>query len=101
MTTMSHLLFFYAYKDYDTLQNFFISFQQHATHATIATMTYVKNFQFNTLPKKIFFLIIMSKLDRDIHCLIFNKLRDDGNALYSCLLVNKTCCEIVIPILWK
>jgi hypothetical protein len=43
----------------------------------------------------------MSKLNRDVLYLILQELQDDKNSLHSCLLVNKTCCEIIIPILWK
>jgi hypothetical protein len=43
----------------------------------------------------------MSKLNKDVLYLIFEELQYDTNTLYSCLLVNKTCCEIIIPILWK
>jgi hypothetical protein len=43
----------------------------------------------------------MSKLNRDILCLIFEELRDDSNALYKCISINKTCCEIIIPLLWN
>jgi hypothetical protein len=43
----------------------------------------------------------MSNLNRDILYLIFEQLKDDKNTLCSCLLVNKTWCEIIIPILWK
>ena len=43
----------------------------------------------------------MSKLNRDIFYLIFEKLHDDKNTLFSCILVNKTWCEITIPILWR
>src|SRR6266487_3566860 len=43
----------------------------------------------------------MSKLNRDILYLIFKEFQDDKMTLYSCLLVNKTWCEIIIPILWK
>jgi hypothetical protein len=42
-----------------------------------------------------------SKLNRDILYLIFEKLQDDKKTLYSSLSVNKTCCEIIIPILWR
>ncbi|PKC60723.1 hypothetical protein RhiirA1_467643 [Rhizophagus irregularis] len=43
----------------------------------------------------------MKKLN--IHCLIliFDELRADKKSLYSCLLVNKEWCYLVIPILWK
>src|SRR5436305_12332061 len=43
----------------------------------------------------------MSKLNGDILYLIIKELQDDKKSLYSCLLVNKTWCEIIIPILWK
>src|SRR6266498_3907399 len=43
----------------------------------------------------------MSKLNRDILCLIFEELQDHKRALLSCLLVNRTWCEIIIPIFWK
>ncbi|GBC04997.1 hypothetical protein RclHR1_00060010 [Rhizophagus clarus] len=43
----------------------------------------------------------MSKLNRDILYLIFEKLHDDKNTLYTSLLVNKTWCETIIPILWR
>src|SRR5215218_1794157 len=41
----------------------------------------------------------MSKLNFDCLNLIFNELHK--NSLYSCLLVNKEWCKIVVPILWK
>src|SRR6266498_2192810 len=40
----------------------------------------------------------MSNLNGDILYLIFKELQDN---LYPCLSVNKTWCEVVIPILWK
>jgi hypothetical protein len=54
----------------------------------------------------------MAKLNGDIYFYIFQNLRDiihtDINneinykkSLHSCLLVNKLCCEIIIPILWS
>jgi hypothetical protein len=43
----------------------------------------------------------MTKLNRDVLYLIFEELQDDKKTLYSCLLVNKIYCEIIIPILWK
>jgi hypothetical protein len=44
----------------------------------------------------------MFRLNRDILYLIFFKeLQNDKKTLYSCLLVNKTWCEMIIPILWK
>uniref|UniRef100_U9SU34 F-box domain-containing protein n=1 Tax=Rhizophagus irregularis (strain DAOM 181602 / DAOM 197198 / MUCL 43194) TaxID=747089 RepID=U9SU34_RHIID len=33
--------------------------------------------------------------------MIFEELRDNNNVLYSCLSVNKTWSEIIVPILWK
>jgi hypothetical protein len=43
----------------------------------------------------------MLKSNRDILYLIFKELQNNKKALYSCLTVNKTWCEIIIPILWK
>ncbi|RIA87135.1 hypothetical protein C1645_828241 [Glomus cerebriforme] len=43
----------------------------------------------------------MSKLDIDILYYIFQELNEDKNSLFSCLLINKLCCELVIPILWR
>ncbi|PKC62534.1 hypothetical protein RhiirA1_465005 [Rhizophagus irregularis] len=43
----------------------------------------------------------MSNLNRDILYLIFEELKDDGKDLFSCLLINKICTNIIIPILWK
>ncbi|GBC05626.1 hypothetical protein RclHR1_06320004 [Rhizophagus clarus] len=43
----------------------------------------------------------MSNLNEDILYLIFEELKDDGNAPFSCLLVNKNWFNIIIPILWK
>ncbi|CAB4439448.1 unnamed protein product [Rhizophagus irregularis] len=43
----------------------------------------------------------MSKLNRDVLYLIFKELHDDKYTLHSCLLVNKTWCEVAIPILWR
>jgi hypothetical protein len=42
-----------------------------------------------------------SNLNRDILYLIFKKLQNDKKTLYSSLSVNKTCGEIIIPILWR
>ena len=39
----------------------------------------------------------MSKLNKDVLFLIFKELQDDKNSIHSCLLVNKTWCEIIIP----
>ncbi|GBC11261.1 uncharacterized protein OCT59_025599 [Rhizophagus irregularis] len=43
----------------------------------------------------------MSKLNRDVLYLIFKELHNDKYTLHSCLLVNKTWCEVAIPILWR
>ncbi|PKC06860.1 hypothetical protein RhiirA5_418991 [Rhizophagus irregularis] len=43
----------------------------------------------------------MSNLSRDVLYMLFELLQDDKNTLYSCLLVNRTWCEIIIPILWR
>ncbi|RIA84980.1 hypothetical protein C1645_879608 [Glomus cerebriforme] len=43
----------------------------------------------------------MSKLNRDVLYLIFEEFENDKNTLYSCLLVDKTWCEIIVPILWR
>ncbi|GBC17461.1 uncharacterized protein OCT59_003757 [Rhizophagus irregularis] len=43
----------------------------------------------------------MSKLNGDVLNLIFKVFHSDNKTLYSCLLVNKTWCEVVIPFLWK
>jgi hypothetical protein len=43
----------------------------------------------------------MSKLIGDVLYLVFEDLQDDRKTLYSCLLVNKTWSENVIPILWR
>lgn len=43
----------------------------------------------------------MAKLTHDCLYIIFEELEDDNNTLYSCLLMNRTICETVIPILWR
>ncbi|RIA81212.1 hypothetical protein C1645_881730 [Glomus cerebriforme] len=43
----------------------------------------------------------MSKLNNDIIYLIFEKLQDDKKTLLLCLLVNKTWCEMIVPVLWR
>ncbi|EXX55692.1 uncharacterized protein OCT59_016964 [Rhizophagus irregularis] len=43
----------------------------------------------------------MSKLNEDVLFLIFKELKHDKKSLYSCLFVNRTWCEIVVPILWE
>jgi hypothetical protein len=42
----------------------------------------------------------MEKLNIDCLVLIFDKLRANRKSLYSCLLVNKEWCHLVVPILW-
>ncbi|GES75220.1 hypothetical protein GLOIN_2v1761545 [Rhizophagus clarus] len=43
----------------------------------------------------------MSKLNKDIIYLILQELQEDKKSLYSCISVDKTWCEIIIPILWN
>ncbi|PKC11077.1 hypothetical protein RhiirA5_413537 [Rhizophagus irregularis] len=43
----------------------------------------------------------MTILNRDVLYLIIEELRNDKNTLISCLSVDKTFCEIIVPILWK
>ncbi|RIA83434.1 hypothetical protein C1645_786335, partial [Glomus cerebriforme] len=43
----------------------------------------------------------MTKINLDCLNLIINELRTDKNSLYSCLLVNKEWCNLVVLILWK
>ncbi|CAG8645189.1 16933_t:CDS:2 [Rhizophagus irregularis] len=43
----------------------------------------------------------MSELNKDILYLIFEELQDDIKTLYSSLSVNKTWCELIVPILWR
>jgi hypothetical protein len=43
----------------------------------------------------------MSKLNKDILFLLFEELQDNPGFLFSCLMVNRIWCEIVIPILWR
>src|SRR3954454_10780257 len=43
----------------------------------------------------------MLKLNENVLFLIIKELQYDNNSLYSCLLVCKVLCEIIIPILWK
>ncbi|CAJ0889946.1 13792_t:CDS:2 [Entrophospora sp. SA101] len=37
----------------------------------------------------------------DCLALVFKHLSNDIKTLHSCLLLNKHCCELVVPILWK
>ncbi|GBB91175.1 hypothetical protein RclHR1_18310003 [Rhizophagus clarus] len=43
----------------------------------------------------------MFNLNGDIFYLIFEELRNDKKTLRSCISVNKTWSEIIVPILWK
>src|SRR5438034_4068147 len=43
----------------------------------------------------------MSKLNRDVLYFIFESFQDDKKTLHTCLLINKTWCEIIVPILWR
>src|SRR4051812_42207151 len=43
----------------------------------------------------------MSKLNNDVLSLILKELQNNSGPLYSCLLVNRTWCEITVPMLWK
>ncbi|CAB4418613.1 unnamed protein product [Rhizophagus irregularis] len=43
----------------------------------------------------------MEEINLDCLVLIFNILKYDKKSLYSCLLVNKKWCNIVVPILWN
>ncbi|PKY48241.1 hypothetical protein RhiirA4_463785 [Rhizophagus irregularis] len=43
----------------------------------------------------------MARLNKDVMLLILEELQNDNKTLYSCLLVNRTWCKAVTPILWK
>src|SRR5688572_6175357 len=43
----------------------------------------------------------MVKLNEDVLLLILKEVQNENNSLYPSLLVNKTWCKIIIPILWK
>jgi hypothetical protein len=43
----------------------------------------------------------MIKLNSDVLYLIFEESQQHNKTLQSCLLANRICCEIVVPILWK
>src|SRR6266496_2135757 len=43
----------------------------------------------------------MLYLNNDVLFLIFEELKNDKKALYSCLLVSRTWCVTAVPILWK
>src|SRR6266536_4556983 len=44
---------------------------------------------------------MLKSLNKDVLFLIFEELKNDEKSLYSCLLVNRTWCEVTVPILWK
>src|SRR2546421_8867183 len=43
----------------------------------------------------------MLSINEDVLFLIIEELRNDRKSLHSCLLVDRTWCEITIPLLWK
>ncbi|GET02148.1 hypothetical protein GLOIN_2v1669044 [Rhizophagus clarus] len=43
----------------------------------------------------------MTELNLDCLNLIIDELKSDKNSLYSCLLINKRWCNVVVPILWR
>jgi hypothetical protein len=43
----------------------------------------------------------MLGLNRDVILIILEELQEDPKTLYSCLLVNRTWCEMTVPILWR
>ncbi|RIA79724.1 hypothetical protein C1645_840064 [Glomus cerebriforme] len=43
----------------------------------------------------------MPELNKDVLHLIFQEFQDNRYTLISCLLVNKTWCDVIVPILWK
>src|SRR3954453_13115877 len=43
----------------------------------------------------------MFKLNKDVLFLLFEELQDDSKSLFSCLMVSRIWCEIVIPVLWR
>src|SRR3954466_12285276 len=40
-------------------------------------------------------------INANVLFLIFKELKYDKSSLFSCLLVNRTWCETVVPILWR
>ncbi|RIB22759.1 hypothetical protein C2G38_948854 [Gigaspora rosea] len=43
----------------------------------------------------------MITLPIECYCIIFNNLRYNYKDLFSCILVNRQWCRIIIPILWS
>ena len=43
----------------------------------------------------------MLRLNKDVLFLVIEELSNDRKSLHSCLLVDRTWCEITIPLLWK
>src|SRR5689334_23432741 len=43
----------------------------------------------------------MMILPIECYCIIFNNFRTNYKTLFSCLLVNRRWCRIIIPILWS
>src|SRR5260364_392243 len=50
---------------------------------------------------KIFKPLKMKKLPIECIFKIFDNFQDDFKSLYSCLLVNRSWCRIIVPILWS
>ncbi|CAG8801151.1 44722_t:CDS:2 [Gigaspora margarita] len=51
--------------------------------------------------KRLTYQCIMITLPTDCLYQIFQHFKDDLKTLHSCLLSNRTCCELIIPILWS
>src|ERR1700753_3807320 len=62
-------------------------------------MTRILMVQYELIPYSFFLKKKMNKLNIDCLVLIFDEM--EKKSLYSCLLVNKEWCNIVVPILWK
>jgi hypothetical protein len=43
----------------------------------------------------------MIRFNLDCLSLIFNELESDKKSLYSCILVNRQWCQLIVPILWR
>src|SRR4051812_15680082 len=43
----------------------------------------------------------MSQFFEDCLRIIFTEFKNDSNTLYSCMLVNRYWCQIIVPILWE
>jgi hypothetical protein len=79
-----------------------IAFVQHIKNIYVIRICKLRHFFFSFKKKKLYiYTRKMSKLNRDILYSIFEELKDDKMTLLSCLLVNRTWCEIIVPIFWK